>query len=122
MLTSVQNPVRPDTIHRCPQGGSSHIRPARPRAIDPVFYALLNPFRCTQCLRRFYRSRNSWSRRAVMIALFLTPLLVLAIWFVELKALQRARVLSAPEPVKPAIVENKSVDDILKDQQPAHAP
>jgi hypothetical protein len=48
-----------------------------------------------------------------MIALFLTPLLVLAIWFVELNPLQRARVLTAPEPVKPAIVEKKKPDLIL---------
>jgi hypothetical protein len=48
-----------------------------------------------------------------MIALFLTPLLVLAVWFVELNALQRARVLTAPEPVKPAIVEKKKPDLIL---------
>jgi hypothetical protein len=57
-----------------------------------------------------------------MVALFLSPLLVLAIWFVELNALQRARVLTAPEPVKPAIVEKKSVNDFLKDQQPANTP
>jgi hypothetical protein len=57
-----------------------------------------------------------------MVALFLAPLLVLAAWFVELNALQRTRALTAPEPVKPAIVEKKSVNDILKDQQPANAP
>ena len=57
-----------------------------------------------------------------MVALFLAPLLVLAVWFVELYALHRARVLTAPEVVKPSIVEKKSVDDILKAQQPANAP
>ena len=57
-----------------------------------------------------------------MVALFLAPLLVLAVWFVELYALQRTRAFTAPEPVKPAIVEKKSVDDILKAQQPANTP
>jgi hypothetical protein len=57
-----------------------------------------------------------------MVALFLTPVLVLAIWFVELSALQRARVVTAPEPVKPATVEKKSVDDILNGQQAANTP
>jgi hypothetical protein len=121
MLTSAHNAERLGTIHRCPQCGSARIRPSRPHAVDPLLYALrLNPFRCTQCLRRFYRFRNSGSRRAVLVALFLAPLLVLAVWFAELYALQRTRALAAPEPVKPAIVEKKSVDDILKAQQPAN--
>jgi hypothetical protein len=57
-----------------------------------------------------------------MVALFLAPLLLLAVWFVELYALQRTRALTAPEAVKPSIVEKKSVDDILKAQQSANAP
>ena len=57
-----------------------------------------------------------------MVALFLAPLLVLAAWFVELNALQRTRALTAPEPVRPAIVEKKSVDDILKGPQAPNTP
>jgi cell division septal protein FtsQ len=58
---------------------------------------LLNPYRCGQCLRRFFRFRNRWARRMVSLTLCLLPLVILAVWFLELRALQKVRALSVSE-------------------------
>jgi hypothetical protein len=61
---------------------------------------LLKPYRCGQCLRRFFRFRKRWARRTVGVTLCLLPLIILAVWFLELRALQNVRALSVPEQTK----------------------
>jgi hypothetical protein len=74
---------------------------------------LLKPYRCTQCLQRFFRFRSSRARRAVMATLCLIPLMVLVAWFVELYSLDRLRSRNAPDPPKSNLAR-PDVDEILK--------
>ena len=65
-----------------------------------LFILLLTPYRCTQCLRRFYRFRSNGVRRIVTVTLCLIPVIVLIAWFLELNALNKGRSATAPEPAK----------------------
>jgi hypothetical protein len=74
---------------------------------------LLNPYRCAQCLRRFFRFRSPWARRVVTVTLFFTPLLILAAWFVELRSLQKVRALSTPDQTKSEPGQTKTIQQLL---------
>jgi len=83
-----------------------------------LFVLLLNPYRCTQCLRRFFQFRSRWARRAVTVTLCLIPLVILVVWFLGLSSLQRVRALSAPErpapeQPKPTTLSPKTIEEII---------
>ena len=102
-------------LHRCPKCGSSQTCPSRRRSLKDwlLFVLFLNPQRCTQCLRRFFRFRSHRAQRAVMVTLFLIPVIVLAAWFIELRSLQKVRALSTTEQSKPDALKPVTVQQLL---------
>ena len=73
----------------------------------------LHPHRCTQCLRRFFRFRSHRAQRAVTATLCLIPVIILAAWFIELRALQRVRAISMPDQSKTEPQPATTVQQIL---------
>jgi len=73
----------------------------------------LNPYRCAQCLRRFFRFRSRWASRAVMATLCLSPLIILAAWFLELHSLQKVRALTAPDQTKTEPAPAKTLQQLF---------
>ncbi len=117
-LAPIQSSKTPGEALCCPKCGSSWIQASRRRfPTDWVLIALqLNPYRCTQCMRRFYRFGSRWARRVVIATLCLIPLIVLAVWFFELYSLDKFRSLTepAPEPSKSSGgLARPSVEEIL---------
>ena len=102
---------------RCPKCGSSQVTHSRRRHVGDwlMFPLALDPYRCTQCLRRFFRFRSPTARRALTITLCLLPVAILTVWFLELYSLDRFQYRAAPEqPKAPETLARPTVDDILK--------
>jgi hypothetical protein len=78
-----------------------------------LLFLFLNPHRCTQCLRRFFRFRSRLAQRAVTVALCLIPVIVLVAWFIELRSLQKVRALSTPEQPKSDALKPVTVPQLL---------
>lgn len=79
-----------------------------------LFGLLLNPYRCNQCLRRFFRFRSRWAQRAVTATLCLIPVIVLAAWFMELRALEKVRAGSTSDQSKPETLKPVNVQQLLE--------
>ena len=89
------------STRQCPKCGSSQICRSRRRNLLDMFLGalLLNPYRCTQCLRRFFGFGSSFARRIVAGGLCLLPLLILIVWFTGLYRLHEVRAVApASEP------------------------
>jgi hypothetical protein len=116
----VPHPPTGPPAYRCPKCGSARTCLSRRRSFkDWLLLGLfMDAYRCTQCLRRFFRFRSRRVSRFVTVSLFLVPVIVLTLWFLELRSLQRVRALSAPEPVKQDQPKtgslSPSAEDLLK--------
>lgn len=111
----VHNHENTGDTRRCPKCGSAQICPSRLRSLKDwlLFVLFLNPYRCAQCLRRFFRFRSRWARRAVTVTLCLIPVIILAAWFLELRSLQKVRALSAPDQTKSEPGQTKTIQQML---------
>jgi hypothetical protein len=78
-----------------------------------LFGLVLDPYRCAQCLRRFFRFRYRWVARAATVVAFLLPVLLLTAWFLELRALQKVRAVSTQEQPKPQTVTPVNIQQLL---------
>jgi hypothetical protein len=81
-----------------------------------LFGLLLNPFRCNQCMRRFFRFRSRWAQRSMTMTLFLLPIVVLAAWFIGLRTLEKVRAVPPVEPSKPQTMAPINVQQLLNNR------
>jgi hypothetical protein len=87
--------------------------------VDWVLFSLfLNPHRCSQCLKRFFRFRSRRAQRVVAVTVCLLPVLILAAWFLELHQLQKVRAVSTPEQSKPETLAPLNVQQLLDKRSP----
>ena len=82
-----------------------------------LFGLLLKPYRCNQCLKRFFRFRSRRVQRAVTVTVCLIPVIVLAAWFIGLRNLQKTRAASNVEQSKPEPLTPKTIQQLLDNKR-----
>lgn len=104
------------STRQCPKCGSMQICASRRHNLLDWFLGalLVNPYRCMQCMRRFFRFRSAFARRAIATGLCLLPVAVLAAWFVGLYRLHQARAAAPVEqPAKRGTLSPADINKLL---------